>query len=329
MGFRIIEIVAPQSERADIAKIVESQDVLDWWRTTASEGERFSTKLAIRPEGQQSVLDALQAILDRSPESRILIHEVVATLPALPEDEKHPEEGPADAGDRSREELYVEVSANAAVSSTYLALCALSAIVAGLGMIEDSVAVVIGAMVIAPLLGPNLALALGTTLGDARLSRRAILTSLVGLGVAILVALIIAQLLEPRANAQLLDRTQVDLAVMVLAMASGAAAVLSLTSGAAAGLVGVMVAVALMPPAVAAGLFLGWGETGRALAAAWLLLVNIAAINLSAKIVFMIKGISPRRWHEKTRARRSAYWALAFWGITSALLALLIFLASA
>jgi len=200
-------------------------------------------------------------------------------------------------------------------------------VVAAMGMFEDSAAVVIGAMVIAPLLGPNLALALGTTLGDTDLSRRAVGANAAGLSLSIGLAVLMGLLLDPVTNDQLLDRTDVSYPAMILALASGAAAVLSLTSGAAAGLVGVMVAVALMPPATALGLFVGWAQWDNAIAAGLMLAINIAAINLSAKLVFVLKGISPRHWPEKTRARRSTRWSFAFWGVSLLVLAGLIWLA--
>ena len=326
MALKIIEIVAPASEKAAIGRIADSHDVVDWWRTSSFEDERFSTELVVRPEGQQEVLDDLQGILDRCENARIIIRGVQATLPAA-QDEQGEEETRRRTAARSREELYAEVAGGGAINSTYLLLCGLSAVVAAMGMFEDSAAVVIGAMVIAPLLGPNLALALGTTLGDTDLSRRAVAANAAGLSLSIGLALLMGLVLDPVTNSQLLDRTNVSYPAMILALASGAAAVLSLTSGAAAGLVGVMVAVALMPPATALGLFVGWAQWDNALSAGLMLAINIAAINLSAKLVFVLKGISPRHWPEKTRARRSVRWSLTFWGVSLLVLAGLIWLA--
>lgn len=328
MALKIIEIVAPASEKAAIGRIADSHDVVDWWRTSSFEDERFSTQLVVRAEGQQEVLDDLQEILDRCENARIMISGAQATLPEdTTEEEGKKGYQPPSEGSRSREELYAEVAGGSSLTTTYLLLCGLSAIVAAMGMIENSPAVVIGAMVIAPLLGPNLALALGTTLGDTDLSRNAVWANLAGLGLSIGLAIVIGFIMEPVSTDELLSRTDVSYPAMILALASGAAAVLSLLSGAAAGLVGVMVAVALMPPAAALGLFLGWGDWSHAIGAALMLAINIAAINLSAKMVFVLKGISPRRWPEKTRARRSMPWSFGFWGITLAVLAVLIWVA--
>ena len=85
----------------------------------------------------------------------------------------------------------------------------------------------IGAMVIAPLLGPNLALALGTALGDSRLMLHSLRTNLAGLGLALLVSVFIGMLWSVNLeSAELLARTDVGMESVALALASGAAAVL-------------------------------------------------------------------------------------------------------
>jgi len=334
MSLKIIDVIAPVSEMERIAHIAQSDEVLDWWRSTAFEDERFSTALMVRPEEFQMVLDRLQAVLDNEERARIIIRDIETTLPKIAEPE--PKNGHADEQKKesswvgfslSREELYEQLDGNARLTPTYLLLCGLSAVVAALGMIENNVAVVIGAMVIAPLLGPNLALALGTTLGDMALSRRAISVNLTGLALSVGLALLLGLVLAPQHTHELMGRAEVGYPAMVLALASGAAAVLSMTAGVAAGLVGVMVAVALMPPATALGLFLGWGEFGSAAQAGLLLAINIASINLSAKLVFVLKGVSPRRWPEKSRARRSSRWSFLFWSVSLILLAGLVWVA--
>ena len=88
-----------------------------------------------------------------------------------------------------------------------------------------------------------------------------------------------------------------------------------------AALVGVMVAVALLPPAATVGLMIGDGRWGEAFGALTLLLANVACVNLAALAIFRLKGIEPRRWLEKLAARQSRRLAWMVWG---ALLALLV-----
>jgi uncharacterized membrane protein len=118
----------------------------------------------------------------------------------------------------------------------------------------------------------------------------------------------------------LMARTDVGLGSVALALASGAAAVLSITTGLSSVLVGVMVAVALLPPTAALGLMLGAGQYHYATGAALLLAVNIVCVNLSAKVVFLAKGINPRTWVEKKKANRAMTIYIIIWVVTLLLL---------
>ena len=135
----------------------------------------------------------------------------------------------------SREELYQQVNEGAQLTRTFVVLVALSAVVAAVGVDYNNVTVVIGAMVIAPLLGPNVALALATALGDMGLAKSAAKTNIVGILVALAIAIPIGFLIrvDPRV-AEIQSRLHVQLKDVVLALASGSAGVLSITTGASA-----------------------------------------------------------------------------------------------
>ncbi|HEU5339450.1 MAG TPA: DUF389 domain-containing protein, partial [Sulfuricaulis sp.] len=120
--------------------------------------------------------------------------------------------------------------------------------------------------------------------------------------------------------------TDVGLDSVALALASGAAAALSLTTGLSSVLVGVMVAVALLPPAATFGLMLGSGQYALATGAGLLLAVNIVCVNFAAKLVFLMKGIHPRTWWEKQKARQSMITYLVIWAVSLVILVGLIFL---
>ena len=122
----------------------------------------------------------------------------------------------------------------------------------------------------------------------------------------------------------LLAQTEAGLENVALSLASGVAAALSLTSGVSGVLVGVAVSVALLPPAATVGLMLGQGRFSLAAGSAILLAVNVVCVNLACKLVFLAKGIRPRTWWEKERARRSTRVYLAVWVITLVLLILAI-----
>ncbi len=113
---------------------------------------------------------------------------------------------------------------------------------------------------------------------------------------------------------------------MALALASGAAAVLSLSTGLPSVLVGVMVAVALLPPTATMGLMLGAGKFKLAVGAGLLLAVNVVSVNLSAKVTFLARGIKPRTGLEKQKARQSMTAYIIFWLVTLGVLIFAIFM---
>jgi uncharacterized membrane protein len=118
----------------------------------------------------------------------------------------------------------------------------------------------------------------------------------------------------------------VGLAGIALALASGAAAVLSLVTGLSSALVGVMVAVALLPPAATLGMMLGSGQYSHAAGAGLLLAVNVVCINLAAKLMFRFRGVRPRTWLEQGKARQSLLISTLFWLTSLGLLVIAIYL---
>jgi uncharacterized hydrophobic protein (TIGR00341 family) len=321
---KIIETVTDADYKDTIEGIAEHYNTDAWFGPTNEDG-RISARLLVRPNDRQAILDDLQDMVQSSPNARILILPVETVLP------KEEEEGSTDEKQKtattiSREEIYSRVEKGAQLNANFLLLVFLSSIVAAIGLLEDNIAVIVGAMVIAPLLGPNIAFALGTALGESELIWKSLKAITSGVALAILVAIAIGLVWAlPMESRELLTRTEADYSGTAIALASGAAAALSLVTGVSGVLVGVMVAVALMPPAVTIGLMLSTGAMDLALGASLLLAVNIVCINLSSKLVFLIKGIKPRTWLEARKARQSQKTYLFIWVFLLVLLFLMIY----
>jgi uncharacterized hydrophobic protein (TIGR00341 family) len=323
---KVIEVITHHGNMDTIVNIGEKHGALDQWIVgPAGDEERQVMRLLVDDNHRQAVMDALQNLLGAQESSRIVVLPVEATVPQPEVEEKDKEN--TGTGGATREELYYSISKNAELSNNFLLLVFLSTIVAAIGLIENNVAVVIGAMVIAPLLGPNIALALAAALGDNPLIWTSLKTNLAGLGLAFGISLLIGLVLPFDINSgELMARTYVGMDSVVLALASGAAAVLSLTTGLSSVLVGVMVAVALLPPTATVGLMLGNGQLGLAFGAALLLAVNIVCVNLAAKTVFLIRGVKPRTWLEKRKAKQSMTTYLVFWVVSLMVLLVAIYL---
>ena len=291
---------------------------------------------ALLPASQtEGLLDALERKFAGVEKFRVILVPVEASLPREapePKEETSGEIRPAPvAAPRiervSRAELYADVEATTKLSRSYLIFVTLSAIVAVIGLLRDSIAIVIGAMVIAPLLGPNVGLSLATTLADFPLARRSVKTLLGGLAAAVLIAaaLALATHVDPSIT-EIASRTEVNYSDIVLAFVAGAAAALSFTTAASETLIGVMVAVAMLPPAVVLGLMIGSGQVKEACGAMLLLLTNLICVNLAGVLTFLVQGVRPRMWWEATKARRATRKALALWGVLLIALLLLVYL---
>jgi len=327
---KIIEVITHRDHINTVEKIAKEHGAVDQWSVgSLDKDQRQVMRLLVDDAHRQAVMDALQNLLGMHDSYRIVVLPVEVTLPKIEVDdkEKEKEKEKSSPGGATREELYHSISKNAELNSNFLLLVFLSTIVASIGLIENNVAVVVGAMVIAPLLGPNIALALAATLGDTPLIWTSLKTNLSGLGLALGLSLIIGLIFPADLNSQeLMSRTYVGIDSAVLALASGAAAVLSLTTGLSSVLVGVMVAVALLPPTATIGLMLGSGQPDLAFGAMLLLAVNVVCVNLAAKIVFLARGIKPRTWLEKRKAKQSIITYLVFWIISLLVLLLAIYL---
>ncbi|MCW9024188.1 MAG: TIGR00341 family protein [Gammaproteobacteria bacterium] len=323
---KIIEVITPKNDINTVENIGKEHGAIDQWHVSSSDDdERSVMRLIVDDNHRQAVMDALQNQLGQHERTRIVVLPMEATLPQVEQDEKKKEK--TSSSSATREELYQSIIKNTELSNNFLLLVFLSTIVAAIGLIENNVAVVVGAMVIAPLLGPNIALALAATLGDSQLMWSSLKTNLAGLGLALGLSIIIGLILPiDLSSHELISRTYVGIDSIVLALASGAAAVLSLTTGLSSVLVGVMVAVALLPPTATFGLMLGSGQMGLAFGAALLLAVNIVCVNLAAKIVFLARGVKPRTWFEKRKAKQSITIYIVFWIISLLVLIVAIYL---
>jgi uncharacterized hydrophobic protein (TIGR00341 family) len=319
MTHQYIHVVVPKDVVDKVIEVAEREGVT-LAGISAIKGPDRTVSFLTTHGAQQDTLDDLQRALHNTADWKIAISPVDAVVTKSREEEN----GEAEIAE-TREELLSQTSRNASLTPTYLTLVAISAVVAALGMIGDDVAVIVGAMVIAPLLGPLLGSILGVALGERDLIVRALKASAIGITLALAIGVALGVVLPfDLTTPALASRASVGFENIALALAAGAAAALSLTAGVASVLMGVMVAVALMPPAVAIGLFVGkmqWLMAGEALL---LLAVNLAAVHLSGQIVFLVRGVKPRTRYRQAKVRQSIRFSLITSGALLTVLALLI-----
>jgi uncharacterized hydrophobic protein (TIGR00341 family) len=317
MSLRLIEMVLQDSDGAAVGELLQEHEVVEYRQVRLADGEVL-VRILLDAEQSEPVLDMLAEHYTGAEGNRVVILPVEATLPRVevePAAESEEAEPEAKSPERiSREELYEDIRSAARCTRVYMAMVVLSTIVAAVGLYYNSVVIIIGAMVIAPLLGPNMALSLGTTLGDLTLLRQASLTALAGIATTMVLAVVIGVGLQMNPETpEVATRAGVGLGDVAVALASGCAGALAFTSGVSATLIGVMVAVALLPPLVTFGLLLGGGHTALAMGALSLFMMNLICINLAGVTTFLVQGMRPTTWWEKDRATRASRIALGLW----------------
>lgn len=206
-----------------------------------------------------------------------------------------------DAEDIDRALMLANVARDARLDRKYLLLITLSSAIATLGLLQNSPAVVIGAMLVSPLLGPIMGMGFGLVTLDSRLIRRSLTTLAAGMGVAILVAILIIWLSpvqdvtnEIRARTR---PTLLDLGVAVVGGIAGVYAIMRKLSGV---MVGVAIATALVPPLSTIGFGVATWRADFAMGGALLFLTNTLAIAFAATLIARLNNFGPSLTRQHT-----------------------------
>ncbi len=212
------------------------------------------------------------------------------------------------------EEIYDNVRQQASISFDFIAFVVLAALMAGLGLAQNNVTVIVASMLLSPLMGPMLGAALGYVVGDRSLfilgTRNEMIALVLSFAVGAVVALVLPLVYPALIPTVLSD---IDGGVLTeitrragfspldvgVAIFSGAAVAVSMTRGDMSTLVGVAISAALMPPAVNVGLMIVLGLVSSSAAmiqigigSLVLLVMNIVIIDISAIIMFRIKKLT-------------------------------------
>jgi uncharacterized hydrophobic protein (TIGR00341 family) len=322
MALRLIELILPEEKSKGVQELIKDQKPLGIWYEKLSE-DKILVRVLLTTEETEAVLDIFEKQFSMVDGFRLILFPVEASIPRpeIPEEkppeqeEQQLEQSPEPKVDRiSREELYEDIADAAKISKVFIIMIMLSSIVAAIGLLRNNVAVIIGAMVIAPLLGPNVSLSLATTLGDMALARSSLKTNIAGIFTSLVFSILLGVIFTVTPDIpEIASRINVGIGDIVLGLASGSAGALAFTTGVSATLIGVMVAVALLPPLVTFGMLLGAGYFYEAFGAMLLLFTNIICINLAGVVTFLFQGIRPITWWEADRAKKATRIAIVLW----------------
>jgi uncharacterized hydrophobic protein (TIGR00271 family) len=216
--------------------------------------------------------------------------------------------------DQRREEIIETIRKASSPGFDYFFLVVLSGSIATLGLINDSPAVIIGAMLVAPLMSPIIGVGLGSITADARLARDSASALIRGALLSILLSalLTLSNIYLPfvpslfEIPGEVLSRTQPTPNDLIIALAGGFAAAYSLAQPhLSAALPGVAIATALMPPLSTIGIGIALGRWDIAGGASLLFLTNAVTIAFAATLVFFLEGFVPRLQKDNGKLPRS------------------------
>jgi uncharacterized hydrophobic protein (TIGR00341 family) len=214
-----------------------------------------------------------------------------------------------------------------------LTMALFATLVAFTGLYLDNVAIVIGAMLLSPLLGPLNAFAVNANLGRLRkvmiseLSILGLLVSIIALSaIATLIVSYFASI--PVNSGQIALRTHASFSDVGIALVLGLAGGLALFVGLPEMLVGVAIAVALVPPATVAGIGLALTDSGLFTGALALTFVYLIGLELGSSVMLRIRGVQPRRYYQKGEARSKFAYSTAILAALFCILIVLIYLSN-
>ena len=201
-----------------------------------------------------------------------------------------------------RQSLYAKIFYEGAVTQKrlvrFFALMGFASVIASTGVIADSTAVVIGAMLIAPLMTPLMGMAISLVMGWPRRLARSALIAVSGIAFAITIGLLVGlfspAIIETTVNSQIVARSSPTILDLVTAMAAGAAGAYGLSRpDVSDSLPGVAIAISLVPPLTVVGIALSQGDWGSATGALLLFTTNMLAILIVGGTTFVLTGITP------------------------------------
>jgi uncharacterized hydrophobic protein (TIGR00341 family) len=313
---RLLQVSIPTGKREAMERALDDEGV-DYVLTDEASGREF-TAVAYVPlptAAVEPVLEELRAAgLDEEAYTVIVEANTVISRRFEELQERYAEEE-QDEERIAREELVSTVEDFVPSSVNYALFTVISAVIATAGLLLDSPAVIVGSMVIAPLIGPAMAASVGTVLDDQELFKEGLIFQIEGLILAVAsaaafgwfvrVGLLIPPGVEVVEIPAVRERLLPDFLSLAVALGAGVAGVVSLASGVSTALVGVMIAVALIPPAATVGIGIAWGQPWVSIGSGVLTLVNVLSINLAAIAVLWYREYKPSHWFRQDEARRT------------------------
>ena len=312
---RHIQVTIPVGTRETVLDLLDEEGI-DYVVTDETSNREYDAVVhfPVPTNAVEPILDSLQeAGLDEESYTVVVDAETVISRKFDQLQEEYATET-VEEEQISRQELLTRADELTPTFNVFFGMTLISAVVATVGLLLDSPAVVVGSMVIAPLIGPALSASIGTVVNDREVFLEGMRYQFIGVFGGIAAAAIVAWLfqalflvppgIEITEIGEISERIAPELLLLPVALGAGAAGILSLATGFSVAIVGVMIAAALVPPMAAAGIALAYGLPVAAVGSTVLVLVNLLSVNLAGLLTLRYMGYRPGSWFETSTATR-------------------------
>jgi uncharacterized hydrophobic protein (TIGR00271 family) len=290
---RQLRVLVPRGHGEDVLRIARDHQAVNLaaWEA-AGDGPLDAVMIHVSNHRVGDLLDRLGDLPDLRvtllPQGVIALHPPAAEVA----------DQAADVEPRSPIEVYLGALQSIGSWTGFLGYAAASGVIVWIGLYTNTIFLLVAAMLVAPYAGPAMVSAVGTARGDGRLLLRGLGRYAGGLAVATAVAALLSLLLGQQiATEQMVSITEISSTAVLLPLVAGAAGALNLTQSERSSLVpgaaiGVLVAASLAPPAGAAGMAATLGRWDLVVNGVFLLLLQLAGINLAGALVFRAYGLT-------------------------------------
>jgi uncharacterized hydrophobic protein (TIGR00341 family) len=327
-----IEVTVTDSEASKVEELLEQTELVYLSSRVEIEGEKCCFYSIVLPDdlADKTVAD-ISGVMDlrlrENTISVICVEGAVSTFLDRLREKVAKKPTPLSPLERLVEstERYTRLSKDVLTMALFATMIALA------GLFLDNVAIVIGAMLLSPLLGPINAFAVNANLGRIRKLARSQAAVLLLLAAIIILATTItfaaSQFVEVSENTtQIAIRNHATLTDILIALILGLAAGLALFVGFPEILVGVAIAVAIVPPAAVSGIGLALFNTNLFLGALVLTLIYLFGLQLGSTLMLRIRGVRPRRYYQQTEARKRSAYSIIILALLLVILSLIVIL---
>lgn len=313
-----LEVTVNKNQKNDVQEVLTSLEFSYAYSTVVIDNEECGAFSSLVPDKlvDKAIEEILKRIDSRLKENTITVHNIeahVSTQADRMREKVIEEKVPPNPFERLVEttEKFTRINRDITIMALFSTIIVLA------GLFLDNTVIVIGAMLVSPLLGPINAFALNASIGQVKKLIRTevsiIILLVLVIALSTLTTFVVSLFVELPSTSQIAIRSQTSLTDVGIGLTLGLAGGLAMVAALPEILVGVGVASALLPPAAVTGIGLALMDNNMSFGAITLMIVYLVGLELGCTVMLRAKGVRPRRFYQKTEARKhSNYFIITF-----------------